>query len=247
MHLIDGQADHPNISDAETFWRKLSGPSFTRLREGSIAVVGGGDSAASVVFALLENIPKTVTIDVFCTRGMLVSRDERPWDLKLWMDPVAWRDFPGDVRREYIRRTQREVCSEVFMSRIVQARNVSILPGKVTQACMQGKQVRIKIKDHTGQTVTRIYKRLVVATGFRRWSFQDLFADQGMFPFQAAWGVDWERRKEEEMAEHVRTYQPRIQPGLRKAQVVRPPARGADLWTRLCEPGVAGHHGGKNH
>lgn len=185
------------------------GRRWLQAREKEGATVGSGDTAASVVVALLNNVrfPEQVSIDIFCRKGMLYTRNESLGDFKLWGNPTGWDGIPWDGRMDFIWRTERGVCSSIFKVRIDAAQNVRILPGMVREARMRGTNVRLTIQDEAGnRRLDDNYKRVVVAIGFRRWAFQTLFRDQSIFPIfdKKKYGDKWEKRKEEEMSKRIR-------------------------------------------
>src|SRR5207302_568918 len=138
IHLIDGQDEHFNMSDGETFWLPRRMDDFRRLAKGRVAVVGSGDTAASIAVALLNALPspEKVEIEMFCRKGILFPRNEGREDFKWWSDPAGWEAIPPNGKREFIWRTERGVCSTTFKSRIDAAPNVRTLPGMVRQARM---------------------------------------------------------------------------------------------------------------
>lgn len=137
---------------------------------------------------------------------MLFARNERPEDFKLWSNPSGWDQIPPEGKKEFIWRTEGGVCSSVFKARIDAAQNVHTLPGMIREARMREKRVALTIQDHYGNHSVEIYKRLVVATGFRRWAFQTLFHDQSIFPIvdKARHELNWEIEKERQLAERIR-------------------------------------------
>jgi len=210
IHLLDGQDDHFTISTGETFWSPTIINDFRhldrRLDGGEIAVVGSGDTAASIVVALLDGLPSRAQmgIEKFCRTGMLSPRIEDAGDLKWWSDPRGWSEVPEAGRRNYIWRTERGVCSRIFYSRIKDAPNVTIRPGMVRAARMNGKKVSIEVEDETGNCTSATYRRLVIAIGFRRWDFQTLFQDQTIFPPIDKDKPQWEQEKEWQMSQRIR-------------------------------------------
>jgi len=209
--LVDGQDAHFSISDGETFWSSKIITDLKRIDKrldgGKIAVVGSGDTAASIVVRLLDILPPRaqMEIDMFCKSGILSARSEKPEDLKWWSDPRGWSQIPEAGRRKYIWQTERGVCSEIFKSRIDAATNISVCPGMVRSARMNGKKVAIEIEDDKQNRSVNTYRRLIVAIGFRRWEFQNLFQDQTIFPSidKNKPGTGWEQEKEWQISERI--------------------------------------------
>ena len=72
---VPGQPrDHPRVLDGRTYW--LAAHKMPRERALSVCVVGGGETAASVVIDLMKRSHKHSTVDVLTSRGVLYSRGE---------------------------------------------------------------------------------------------------------------------------------------------------------------------------
>lgn len=178
------QAIHPNISNSVSFWLPEVIQSIKEVNDGKIAVVGSGDTAASAVVTLLDNLPnpRNVEIHLFTKTGFTYSRSYGVGEVRRSTDPTNWHTLPQKARNEFIKRTERAVFSDVLKSRIDSARNVVTRAGLVHDADMKGKSVRLTLNKYN-EGVERLsdrYKRVVIATGFKRCHFQNWF-DEGQF------------------------------------------------------------------
>jgi mycobactin lysine-N-oxygenase len=247
--LVDGQPKHPNISDAVSFWapRRLS--DFNLLPSGPIAVIGSGDTAASVVVTLLELMQRrNIEIHLFCRSGIPHSRAESSGEQKVLSDPGAfrWSELPVAERLEFLNRSERGVFSSDLKRIIDQAPNVALRPEMVRSASMEGKLVRLGIQTKRGSSPSvDLYHRVVIATGFRRWIFQRWFADQSRFPIidEKRRRDRWENDKELQLAQLV---EPDLSlkclkraPGTGTRSVRRPKIYVPALGALNCGPGFS--------
>lgn len=178
------QHNHPSILNSETFWLPGVIRNLQTMREGDIAVVGSGDTAASAVVTLLDILPNpgAVRIHLFSKTGLIFSRSYSIGEVRWSTDPTDWHSISEPARQEFIKRTERAVFSDVLKSRIDAADNVVTRAGLVYHAEMKANKVRLTVNDGTHlKILPERYKRVVIATGFKRWSFQHWFDDEKQF------------------------------------------------------------------
>jgi len=157
---------------------------FQTFKEGLIAVIGSGDTAASAVVTLLDILPNSnnVPIHIFTRMGLIFSRSYSVGEVRWSTDPTDWHTLSEPARDEFIKRTERAVFSDVLKSRIDAAPNVSPRAGLVYHAEMKGNKVRLTVNEGTDfKNLPERYNRVVVATGFKRWSFQNWFDEKEEF------------------------------------------------------------------
>lgn len=87
-------------------------------------------------------------------------------------------------RKAYFKRTERGVFSGILKARIDAAANVRPIPAFVVDWERREKTVKVTIESDglREHFPGPYYNRLVVATGFRRWSFTELFGEKSEFP-----------------------------------------------------------------
>jgi mycobactin lysine-N-oxygenase len=204
--LIGMQPDHPTITDGNSFWLPPCISQFRRFEEGLVAVIGSGDTAASVICALLDILPRHSEVGIHHYTKGAVTKTEGIAARQRISDPAGWSDLPPEERNRILGHTQRGVTSRDLQDRIERDPNVSRLSGMVRDAVVEGNRVRLIIRDRDGQTHTSPpYRRTIVATGFRRWTFERLFADISQFPWVEQRGDDWENEKERQLADRMDT------------------------------------------
>jgi mycobactin lysine-N-oxygenase len=179
---LDVQDDDSKISDGKSFWTNL--PAFAQLgRDAAIAVIGTGETAATIVGALLD-MPggRTVRIDLINRRGMLYTREEGPLANRFFSDPGNWHNQPLSFRSDFISRADKGVFSKNAKDRIEQAENVHLLARTAKSARIAGSQIELMYGD--GQTER--YDRVIVATGFNPLSCFKLFP-KGIVRLNGSW------------------------------------------------------------
>lgn len=130
---------HDRVYDGKTFWENLD--VFRGLRDVSVGVVGGGETAAQVVLGLLDNVDKrTVNIAIINRHGAIFSRGESYDENRRFSDPSGWSEIPVPDRRELIDRTDRGVFSLHSKRILDHAENVRHWMAHVEGIMMSGDQ-----------------------------------------------------------------------------------------------------------
>ncbi len=190
--LLVGRTGRPHfiISNSQTFWERRRIEDFRTFLKGRIAIVGAGDTAASVVVTLLDVLPnpEQVHIDLFCPIdreiGVTASRSESLGETGWHTNPTGWDRLALTARKAYFKRTERGVFSGILKARIDAAANVRPIPAFVVDWERREKAVKVTIESNGRREhfPGPYYNRLVVATGFKRWSFSELFREKSEFP-----------------------------------------------------------------
>ena len=165
--------DHRRILFGDNFWNRLDVlHRISREKEAPpIVVVGGGETAASIVNTLLDNFENTaVSILVLTRSGTLFSRGEGYYENRMFTDQSAWRGLPKEVRQEIIDRSDRGVISVAASKRIAYAHNVDHrFMGVEKLARGDGGDETLLINDSIRCQL------LIFALGFDPFWFRDLF------------------------------------------------------------------------
>lgn len=88
--------EHPNVLSIAEFWRRCAGP--MRLTAERVAVIGGGETAASVLNELFGHRVSTVT--VISPGVTLFTRGEGYFENALFSDPTGWLHHTMEERRD---------------------------------------------------------------------------------------------------------------------------------------------------
>ncbi|NDJ60549.1 MAG: lysine N(6)-hydroxylase/L-ornithine N(5)-oxygenase family protein [Chloroflexi bacterium] len=155
------------ILDGRNFWQQRE--SFADMFHGRIAVVGGGETAASVATSLLDR--PGITVDIISRRGIIYTRGESYLENRYYSLPIHWQELDEDERVEFINRTDRGVFSVAAKQRLDQAAHIRMVTGSVQQirpvaAAEHGHDgVDLEIAWN-GATQAIHYDKVVVAIGF---------------------------------------------------------------------------------
>ena len=190
---VPGQPEqHPRVLDGRTFWLRprLAAPGVAQ----SVCVIGGGETAASVVIGLLKMAHKRSTVDVLTSRGVLYSRGESYEENRLFSDPGDWPRLAEAHRREFLDRTDRGVFSQQAEATLNASPGFRTLAGRAVHIDAGDRQVVVTIQY--GPERERVaYDLVVVAIGFRARWFEDLLGPQARARLAAALdGAELDRR-----------------------------------------------------
>jgi mycobactin lysine-N-oxygenase len=190
---VPGQpAQHPRVLDGRTFWLRprAVAPEVAQ----SVCVIGGGETAASVVISLLKTAHKRSTVDVLTSRGVLYSRGESYAENRLYSDPGDWPQLAEAHRREFLDRTDRGVFSQQAEATLNAAPGFRTSAGRAVHIDAGDRQVVVTIQY--GPERERVaYDLVVVAIGFQARWFEDLLGPQARARLSVALdGGDLDRR-----------------------------------------------------
>jgi mycobactin lysine-N-oxygenase len=181
---VPGQPEqHPRVLDGRTFWLRprMAAPKLAQ----SVCVIGGGETAASVVIGLLTMAHKRSTVDVLTSRGVLYSRGESYEENRFFSDPGDWPRLAEAHRREFLQRTDRGVFSQQAEATLNAAPGFRTLAGRAVHIDAGDRQVVVTIQY--GQERERVaYDLVVVAIGFRARWFEELLGPQARARLAAA-------------------------------------------------------------
>jgi mycobactin lysine-N-oxygenase len=171
------------VLDGRTFWLRprMAAPGVAQ----SVCVIGGGETAASVVIGLLKMAHKRSTVDVLTSRGVLYSRGESYEENRLFSDPGDWPRLAETHRREFLDRTDRGVFSQQAEATLNASPGFRTLAGRAVHIDAGDRQVVVTIQY--GPERERVaYDLVVVAIGFRARWFEDLLGPQARARLAAA-------------------------------------------------------------
>lgn len=186
------QSKHACISDSESFWLDGVQENLRDVEDGHIAIVGAGDTAAAAVVTLLEVLPRPnkVKIHVYCGGGIPFSRNDSRGEDKFSSNPGMWETYEKKFRLEFLGRTQRGVFSRSLKAIIDAAENEGTViyeQGFVWDAEGHGKKIRLTLNKGSAllpkpeRIESLHFRRVVVATGFKRYGFEDWFDTSEIF------------------------------------------------------------------
>jgi mycobactin lysine-N-oxygenase len=161
---LEGQAacDSELVLNGRNYWRRTD--VFAKLQEGSVAVIGSGETAASIVVSLLAIAPQ-LRIDVINRHGTLFTRGESYQENLLYSVPSPnWTSMDPRDRDEFIRRTDRGVFS-LAAQKVLDHQEFRTVGGNVARIRTEANEVVLSI-ERRGNSYELKYTRAIVATGF---------------------------------------------------------------------------------
>jgi mycobactin lysine-N-oxygenase len=117
----------PTVYSVAGFWQAVSSAQLPTASR--VAVIGGGETAASVVEELITH--DVVDIAVISPTPTIFTRAEGPFENELYTDPRLWTDLDDDARRDVVTRCDRGVFSTQVQEKLMAEDRVSHLRGRV--------------------------------------------------------------------------------------------------------------------
>ena len=163
------------ILDGRAYWLRL--PLFRTLDKSKrIAVIGGGETAASIVVNLIQQASSEIQIDLINRHGTIFTRGESFHENQLYTNPDSWSQLDEIDKEDFIRRTDRGVFSVKAKEIIDQAPNVRIITGSVTKIHRKGTEVAMHVTRQQKQQIY-YYDYIIVAVGFDSSSQLQMLSD----------------------------------------------------------------------
>ena len=162
--LNDVHLKKPPVYDLEAFWGSLKDGSFNGT--GSIAIIGAGENAASILLALSKHAPNAV-IDVISPRGFIATRAENFYENQFYSQPErnGWSRLNTVDRRDFMSRTDLGVFSVHAMTLLNEKRRHAVIPGRVVKLNRHDHGVLLSV-EYDGEISLRRYNNVIIASGF---------------------------------------------------------------------------------
>jgi len=167
----------------QSFWYGAQLSRFRTLASGRVVVIGGGDTAASIVVKLASLLNEEVRLVWLTRTGSLFTRSDSFALRRYYSAPDAWVKLPLDVRKKLMATAHEGVVSLRTLNRLDSLRrSIDHEVGDVTKATWNAQKQRVVLSVRYGEEVQPSeYERVVVAVGFYDLSCQHLFP-KGFFP-----------------------------------------------------------------
>ena len=170
LRIQDNIPKDPRVKTLETFWKDPC--VVDKIPPGShVAVVGSGETAASIVL-YLGHRRMDLTIDLIVPSAMCYSRGESYVENHVYTDPFQsnWTTWTREDRTNFIQRTDRGVFSVSAKQYLDQWDFAEIIPGWFRSLKINsGNQLVLKI-EYNGEKERRIYDFVALSLGFDPWS-----------------------------------------------------------------------------
>jgi mycobactin lysine-N-oxygenase len=113
-----------------------------------VAVIGGGETAASMLNELFRHRVSTIT--VISPQVTLFTRGESFFENSLFSDPTDWAALTLDERRDALARTDRGVFSASVQEALLADDRIRHLRGRVAHAVARQGQIRLTLSTNRG-------------------------------------------------------------------------------------------------
>ena len=117
-----------NVYSVAGFWQDVSAGTLPTASR--VAVIGGGETSASVVEELTHH--DVVDIAVISPLPTIFTRAEGPFENELYTDPTTWTDLDEAARRDVIARCDRGVFSADVQARLTGEDRISHIRGRAS-------------------------------------------------------------------------------------------------------------------
>ncbi|MFF8954978.1 SidA/IucD/PvdA family monooxygenase [Streptomyces sp. NPDC014894] len=174
--MISGPGPHDGLlageatRSVEDFWRRGLD---TDAPEPSVAVVGGGETAAAITEYLMHQHAGSTT--VISPQPVVYSRGEGYFENALYSRPERWRELSEQDRRDVIARTDRGVFSPRAIEAITTDARVEHRQGTVISLRRDGGQTELLLSNPGRADRALRFDVVIDATGARPDWFLDLF------------------------------------------------------------------------
>lgn len=137
---------NPRVYSIAQFWHRAAGPD--RIHADRVAVIGGGETAASMLNELVGHRVSTIT--VISPQATLFTRGEGFFENTLFSDPTDWAALTVDERRDALARTDRGVFSARVQDALLADDRVRHLRGRVAHAVGRDERIRLTLSTNRG-------------------------------------------------------------------------------------------------
>lgn len=152
----------PRVLSIAQFWQRAG--RHDRIVADSVAVVGGGETAASILNELFHHRVSAIT--AISPQATLFTRGEGFFENSLFSDPAGWRSLTQAERRECIARTDRGVFSARVQDSLLADERIKHQRGRVTRVADRDERIWITLRtDHCGEPLESLHRFDLVIDG----------------------------------------------------------------------------------
>ena len=137
---------NPRMLSIAQFWDRAAG--HDRISAERVAVIGGGETAASMLNELFRHRVSDIT--VISPQVTLFTRGEGFFENSLFSDPTDWSGLTLDERRDALARTDRGVFSANVQEGLLADDRIHHLRGRVAHAVGRQGQIRLTLSTNRG-------------------------------------------------------------------------------------------------
>lgn len=152
----------PRVLSIAQFWERASG--HDRIVADNVAVIGGGETAASMLNELFHHRVSAIT--AISPQATLFTRGEGFFENSLFSDPGGWSSLSLAERRNCIARTDRGVFSARVQESLLADERIKHLRGRVARAAVRDNRIWITLgTDRRGEPMETLHAFDLVIDG----------------------------------------------------------------------------------
>jgi mycobactin lysine-N-oxygenase len=136
----------PRVLSIAQFWKLAAGHEVIAAER--VAVIGGGETAASMLNELFRHRVSTIT--VISPQVTLFTRGEGFFENTLFSDPTGWSSLTLAERRDALARTDRGVFSARVQDALLADDRIRHLRGRVAHAVALDDRIRLTLSTNRG-------------------------------------------------------------------------------------------------
>lgn len=180
LHHTFAVQNHPRLLSFQSYW-----PLEKELQTGQplkIALIGGGENAASVALSLLSDQKFSGSIDIILPKGFIYSRGESVFENHFFTAPDknGWEGLAADHRRHFMARTDLGVFSQnALESLTLNHGDIRMVPGTVVDVIEQS-QTKLSVSyAYNGHHNVHAYDYVICCHALSpMWFLDDLLEDE---------------------------------------------------------------------
>ncbi|KAA1248814.1 NADPH-dependent L-lysine N(6)-monooxygenase MbtG [Mycobacterium simiae] len=152
----------PRVLSIAQFWQRAA--RHDRIVAENVAVIGGGETAASILNELFHHRVSAITS--ISPQATLFTRGEGFFENSLFSDPTGWHSLTQAERRDCIARTDRGVFSARVQESLLADERIKHLRGRVTRVVERDGRIWIMLcTDNCGEPLQTLHRFDLVIDG----------------------------------------------------------------------------------
>ena len=152
----------PRVLSIAQFWQRAG--QHDRIVAENVAVIGGGETAASMLNELFHHRVSAIT--AISPQATLFTRGEGFFENSLFSDPAGWRSLTQAERRDCIARTDRGVFSARVQESLLADERIKHLRGRVARVVNRDDRIWITLcTDNCGEPQETLHRFDLVIDG----------------------------------------------------------------------------------
>ena len=153
---------HPRVLSIAQFWERAG--RHDRIVADNVAVIGGGETAASILNELFHHRVSAIT--AISPQATLFTRGEGFFENSLFSDPTGWRSLNQAERRNCIARTDRGVFSARVQESLLVDERIKHQRGRVARVVDRDSRIWITLNtDNCGEPLETLHRFDLVVDG----------------------------------------------------------------------------------